>query len=350
MRTYDNCPAGLRNDTNHAMNRIYNRRDFLKHAGLRPLPAAGTWHGAAAFAKTQPIKRARGPLLKVSLNAYSFSKLLNDKVKRHAATGIDLFELVDFCAKHNFDGIDATGYFFPGYPAVPSDDYVNELKRRAFELGVGISGTGVRNNFTQPDKTKRAADVQHIKEWVEVASRLGAPVLRVFADTQMKDLSWEQVAKGYKEQVAEWIATDLRECAAHGKKHGVLIGVQNHGDFLETGEHLLTLINMVDSEWCGAIVDTGYFKSKDSYEDMARVAPYAVNWQVKQSPFGAESHVPLDLKKFVGIVRSSGYRGYLPIETLSTKAKDYDPFAVVPEVSPGTAAGHCANCMTAMRS
>jgi hypothetical protein len=78
-------------------------------------------------------------------------------------------------------------------------------------------------------------------------------------------------------------------------------------------------------------VDTGYFKSKDPYEDMARVAPYAVNWQVKQSPFGAESDVPLDLKKFIRIVRSSGYRGYLPIETLSVKGKDYDPFTVVPK-------------------
>jgi sugar phosphate isomerase/epimerase len=309
-----------------------NRRDFLKRAGLLPLAAASMELGRLpAFAEPQPIKRSGGPMLKVSLNAYSFSKLLNDKVKRHSM-GMDLFELVEFCAKYNFDGFDATGYFFPGYPNVPDDEYVNNLKRKAFEFGIGISGSGVRNNFTQPDKAKRAADVEHIKQWVEVASRLGAPVLRVFADTQMKGLSWEDVAKGHTwEQVAEWIAADLKECAAHGKKYGVIIGVQNHGDFLKTGDHLLKLINLVDSEWCGAIVDTGYFKSKDPYEDMARVAPYAVNWQVKQSPFGAESDVALDLKKFIRIVRSSGYRGYLPIETLSARGKDYDPFTVVPK-------------------
>jgi sugar phosphate isomerase/epimerase len=279
----------------------------------------------------QAIKREGGPMLKVSLNAYSFSKMLNDKVKRNKG-GIDLFELVDFCAKYNFDGFDATGYFFPGYPDVPSGDYINNLKRKAFELGVGISGSGVRNNFTVADKTKRQADVQHIKQWVEVASQLGAPVLRVFADTQMRNLSWQDVAKGYTwDQVANWISADLRECADYGEKHGVIIGVQNHGDFLQTGDHLLKLISLVDSEWCGAIVDTGYFRSKDPYEDMAKVAPYAVNWQVKQSAMGAESDVPLDLKRFVRIVRSSGYRGYLPIETLSEKGKDYDPFKVVPK-------------------
>jgi sugar phosphate isomerase/epimerase len=311
----------------------YNRRDFLKGAALIPLAAVADpelW-SASALAEVRPIKRVGGPLLKVSLNAYSFSKLLNSKVKRNGA-GVDLFDLLDFCAKYNIDGLDATGYFFPGYPQVPAVEYVNDLKRKAFALGVGISGTGVRNNFTVPDKAKRAADVNHIKEWVEVASRLGAPVLRVFADTQMRNQSWEQVAKGYSwDQVAEWIAEDLRECTAHGKKLGVIIGVQNHGDFLKTGDHLLKLINLVDSEWCGPIIDTGYFKSKDPYEDIALTAPYAVNWQVKQSPYGAGSDVPLDLKKFIRIVRASGYRGYLPIETLSVPGKDYDPFSVVPK-------------------
>jgi len=316
-----------------SMNDQYNRRAFLKRATVLPLAAAtGVGLGnIAVFAEPQPIHREGGPMLKVSLNAYSFSKLLNDKVKRNRS-GVDLFDLVDFCAKYNFDGFDATGYFFPGYPAVPSTDYINDLKRKAFESGVGISGTGVRNNFTVADKAKRAADVQHIKEWVEVASQLGAPVLRVFADTQMKNLSWQDVAKGYTwDQVADWITADLKECAAHGKKCGVIIGVQNHGDFLKTGNDLLKLVSLVDSAWCGAIVDTGYFKSKDPYQDMAQVAPYAVNWQVKQSPFGAESNVPLDLKKFVHLVRASGYRGYLPIEMLSAKGKDYDPFIVVPK-------------------
>ncbi len=308
------------------------RRSFLKCAGLVSLAAATGWglRDESAFADIQPIHRSGSSELKISLNAYSFAKLLNAKIKHHRQ-GIDLFDLVDFCAKYNIDGFDATGYFFPGFPAVPDDDYVYRLKRKAFESGIGISGTGVRNNFTQQDKAKRAGDVQTIKDWVVVASKLGAPVMRVFADTQMRGLSWHDVAKGATwDQVAAWEADDLRECAEFGKQHGVIIGVQNHGDFLETGANLLKLLNLVNSEWCGPIIDTGYFRSKDPYEDMKLLAPYAVNWQVKQSPFGAASDLPLDLKKFLGIVRSSGYRGYLPIETLSVKGKPYDPYQVVP--------------------
>lgn len=273
---------------------------------------------------------ARRTDLKVALNAYSFNKMLNDSIKGRGK-GVTLIEVLEFAAKNKFDGFDATGYFFPGYPEVPSDAYVASLKRRAAELGVGISGTGVRNNFTTSDKEVRNAGVKHIKEWVEVAAKLGAPVIRVFADTQMRSQTWETVAKGCtRDQVQDWIAAALGECAAHGKKYGVRIGVQNHGDFLKTAQEHLALIKAVGSDWCGPIVDTGYYKTPDPYADIALVAPHALNWQIKQSPFGEDSEIPTDLIKLLGIIRHSGYTGYLPIETLSPKGKPYDPYAVVP--------------------
>lgn len=281
---------------------------------------------AAGLASAQTGKA----VLKTSLNAYSFNKMLNDNIKGRGE-GITLVRVLEFAAKCRFDAFDATGYYFPGYPEVPSNDYIDGLRKRAADLGVGISGTGVRNNFTTADKAVRAEGVEHIKQYVEVAARLGAPVIRVFADTQMRAQTWQTVSGGAtREQVQDWIAAALRECAEHGRKFRVRIGVQNHGDFLKTGEELMKLVKAVGSEWCGPIVDTGYFRSADPYEDMALVAPRAVNWQVKQSPLGEDSEVPTDLVKLLKIVRKSGYSGYLPIETLSPKGKEYDPFTVVP--------------------
>ena len=299
------------------------RRDFLKTAALLPLA------GAVSPAQT-PAKPAVRSTLKVSLNAYSFNKLMNDASKKRGP-GATLVQVLEFAAKTGFEGFDPTGYYFPGYPTRPSDDYVDNLKRRAAELGLGISGTGVRNNFTTADESMRKSGVSHIKEWVEVAARLGAPVVRVFADTQMRAETWETVSKGAtRAQVQAWIAAALRECADHGKKFGVRIGVQNHGDFLKTGQELIDLIQATGSDWCGPIVDTGYFKTPDPYSDMALVAPHALNWQLKQSPFGEDSEVPTDLVRLMTIVRKSGYSGYLPIETLGPRGKEYDPYTVVP--------------------
>ncbi len=303
---------GLSNMQNTA-----TRRAFLKTSALLPI------FGAAA-------QTGRPAALKVSLNAYSFNKLLNDNI-RGRADGITLVQVLEFAAKNQFEGFDATGYYFPGYPKLPPDAYVDQLKKRAADLGVGISGTGVRNNFTTADKAVRDAGVQHIKEWVEVAARLGAPVIRVFADTQMRAENWQSVSQGAtRGQVQDWIAAALNDCATHAGKYKVKIGVQNHGDFLKTSDDLLTLVKAVGSPWCGPIVDTGYFKSDDPYADIAKVAPHAINWQVKQSVLGEDSGVPTDLIKLLTIVRKSGYTGYLPIETLSPRGKPYDPMTVIP--------------------
>lgn len=317
-----------------------SRRDFLKTAAFAPLLAGAglSLSSSIARAAIEPPKRVGGPLLKVSCNAYSFGKLLNDQLQGRGP-GMSLFDLCDFCAKVGFDAFDPTGYYFPGYekngPGVPSDKFIFDLKRRAFDLGLAISGTGVGNNFTVADKVSRDRDVQRIKNWVEVAAKLSAPVVRVFADTQMRAETWESVSHhAARDEVEKWIADDIRQCADHAAKYGVIIGVQNHGDFLKTANDVISLLNRVDSPWAGAIVDTGYFKAADPYAEMAKAAPYAVNWQVKQSPLGVEreAEAPTDLIRLMKIIRASNYRGYLPIETLSPRGNGgtYDPFKVVP--------------------
>jgi sugar phosphate isomerase/epimerase len=125
------------------------------------------------------------------------------------------------------------------------------------------------------------------------------------------------------------MADALRACADHGKQYGVLVGVQNHGDMLKTADELLKIVKMVDSDWFGVIVDTGYFLSPDPYQDIARVIPHAVNWQIKEKVDGAAGKAKTDLKKLVEIIRKGGYRGYVPIETLSVPGEPYDARARV---------------------
>lgn len=316
------------------MNTPCTRRDFLKTASVVSLAATGALGAIplAAEAAIEPVKRHGGLAVKPALNVYSFNSRLLGGLKKQA-NGVTMFDLLDFCADHGLDGIDATGYYFPNYPDAPPDSYVYEFKRRAHDLGIGIVGTGTRNYFITDDKALRADGVKNIKTWVDVASKLGAPVLRVFADDLVRHESWKKPLPNFAhDDVQAWVADDLRKCAEYGKQHGVIIGVQNHGDFNGTATEFLALLSRVGSDWCGPTLDTGYFNTPDPYVDIAQVAPYAVNWTVKQSVFdGGYGDEPIDLNRLMKIVRDSGYRGYLPIETLSPKGKPYDPFTLVPE-------------------
>ncbi|TSA20318.1 sugar phosphate isomerase/epimerase [bacterium] len=303
-----------------------NRRKFIQSVSSVSVGAVlGAATGTGLALAHPQIKRVGGSKLKTSLNAYSFNKLLSDNAKT-PGSGISLFDLLDFCAKNDFDAVDPTAYFFPGYPAVPSDAFINDFKLRAFHLGLDISGTGVKNNFADPDPKKRAADVKLVKAWIEVAAKLGAPVIRVFAGP---------IPEGYEDkwdEIAKWMVADLKECSEYGKAFGVLVGVQNHGDFLRTADGVIKIVKMVDSEWFGTILDTGFFLTPDPYVDIAKAMPYAVNLQVKESPFGAASPIRIDVKKLIKIIRDSGYRGYCPIETLSVKGQEqvYKPYESVP--------------------
>ena len=318
------------------MSNLFSRRSFLKSATVLSAAATGFNLSSRPALANEPVKRHGGFSVKPALNVYSFNSQLpnanRSSTKPARANSITMFDMLDFCADQGLDGIDATGYYFPNYPDAPPDSWLYDFKKRACQLGVGIVGTGTRNTFITPDKALRDEGVKHIKLWVEVASRLGAPVLRVFADDLVRNEPWKKaVPDNSHAEVEAWTAEALRECADHGKKNGVIIGVQNHGDFNGSATDFLRLIKAVDSEWCAPTLDTGYFNTPDPYVDIAQVAPYAVNWTVKQSVFdGGYGNVQIDLDRIMRIVRDSGYRGYLPIETLSQKGAKSDPFKTVP--------------------
>jgi hypothetical protein len=46
---------------------------------------------------------------------------------------------------------------------------------------------------------------------------------------------------------------------------------------------------------------------------------------VKERLDGKDGKVRTNLRKVVRLIREGGYRGYLPIETLSIAGEDYDP-------------------------
>ncbi len=179
-----------------------------------PLAASGI---SPLVSSTHSVIKKYGHKLKIILNVYSFKIPFVDEK-------INLFDVLDFCAEYNFDAIDPTGYYFPGYPEVPPDNYINEFKRKAFLLGLDISGTGVKNDFANPDSSSRNADIEMIKEWIVATAKLGIPYIRVFAGDHNHE--------GYsRDQIYKWMAKDFQVCCEFGKKHGVIIGLQNHNGF-----------------------------------------------------------------------------------------------------------------------
>ncbi len=296
------------------MEKAINRRDFLKKSMTIPfISAAGLSLKNDKSYSQKKITRIGGPHIKITCNAYSY----NDYFRQGKMTLDDLFEL---CAKMSFDGVDPTAYYFPGYPDVPDDEYIYHIKRKAFLLGLDISGTGIINDFTNPDKNKREADAEHVRKWMECASRLGSPVLRIFGGRGIPD--------GYsEEEVTGWVVEGIKRCAEYGKRYGVMAAIQNHNDFFKTAEQCLKVLRMVNSDWIGLMVDIGSFvNTDDPYGEIAKAAPYAVSWQIKQYMTLRGKKEKIDLNKIVTIMRNADYRGYISVEHIG----EGDPKIIMP--------------------
>jgi sugar phosphate isomerase/epimerase len=281
------------------------RREFLATAAV--LPAALSVHHSEVAASVVPGLPAR---IKTSCNLYSFNGPLT-------SGAMSLEQVIEYCAEIGFDAVDPTGYYFKGYPDVPSDALIYRIKHLAFSLGLGISGTGVRNDFAVPDSSTRDADVAHVGRWVEVAAKLGAPVLRVFDGKVMP-------AGIPKATVMDWIVDGIQRCVTAAEARGVMIVLQNHNDALKVAADYLEIRKRIPSPWFGLNVDIGSLRTTDDpYAEIARLAPYAYTWQVKELVYRRDKEERVDLTQVARILKDARYRGYVPIETLGPgDAKD----------------------------
>ena len=109
-------------------------------------------------------------------------------------------------------------------------------------------------------------------------------------------------------------------------EHGVVIALQNHNEFLKTADDVDELFERVDSDWLGLNLDIGSYRVHDPYREIEQNVKRAVTWQIKENVWIDGVETRTDFKRLADIIRRSGYRGYLPLETLGPG----DPYRKIP--------------------
>ncbi len=295
-----------------------NRRHFLA-------TSLGTL-SATALPAIEPIQRAGKSRMQLGVAAYSFRDYFqwNREKEQKVPEGHkpwSILDFIDWCADNNVPGAEVTSYFFP--PNV-DEAFLLEVKRHAYLRGVQLAGTAVGNNFALPKGEKLDEQIAYTKRWIDHAAVMSAPHIRVFAGPKPKDLSEE-------EAVANCQAA-YQECLDYAGKKGVFLGLENHGGIVAEPENLIQMVKAAKSPWAGINFDSGNFHTEDPYADLAKIAPYSVNVQLKMevSRKGAAKgeHEPSDVKRVLQILRDANYQGWFTLE-YEVKA---DPFVEVPKI------------------
>jgi len=283
------------------MRQKIDRRQFAKHCALSAVAAGGVAMQANRAIGIEPIVRNGAPKFKFSLAAYSYRDLLTGDSPQ-----LTLADFVDDCAGMDLEGTELTSYYFP---TPTTEAYLRTLKQQCFRLGLGVSGTAIGNDFGYPAGEERDQQIAAAKQWIEYAEILGAPVIRIFAGKRQENVS--------PEQTHSLMVEGIEECCDYAGQHGVYLALENHGGPTSTAEGMLSFIHDVRSPWFGVNLDTGNFYSDDPYSDLAKIAPYAVNVQVKVvTAVGEERRdkKPTDFARIAHILREATYRGYIVLE------------------------------------
>jgi sugar phosphate isomerase/epimerase len=279
------------------MDTVSDRRAFLVASCAA---AVGSVSGKSpASHAIAPIARPASSHFKFSLAAYCYRDLF-----KPGPNQLTIDDFLDDCARFDLDGAELTSYYLP---ASPSRGYLCDLKGAAFKRGLDVSGTAIANDFCHPPGERRDHEIAHVKQWIEYADRMDAPAIRIFSGNLKPDQSIDE---------ARQLAIDaINECCAYAGKYGVFLALENHHGLTTEADDMLAIVRAVQSPWFGVNMDTGNFATADVYGDLAKIAPFSLNVQIKVAiqPSGKPQE-PSDYSRLAEILRSAGYRGYVALE------------------------------------
>ncbi|MBN2328697.1 MAG: sugar phosphate isomerase/epimerase [Candidatus Omnitrophica bacterium] len=275
-----------------------SRRFFLQSGALAA--------GALAFSASAPgveaapaIQRPFGARMKLSLAGYSYRKYMSGKNPT-----MTIMDFLDECAKLGLGASEPTSYYFP---SALTTEFLLQFKRKAHLLGLDISGTAVGNTLTHPPGPEREKQIQMVKDWIDYSAIFGAPCIRIFAGSVSENAG--------KEQAIRWAVEATQQACEYAAQKGVFLALENHGGIVSEPDDMLRIIDGVQSEWFGVNFDSGNFHTEDPYQSLEKIAPYAVNAQIKveMRPQGKDRE-PADYDRLIGILGEAGYRGYTALE------------------------------------
>lgn len=276
-----------------------NRRDLLRIA-----PAAAA---SAMMPRQAPAAETKGRL-RPALCAYSYRTEL-------AGKSLTYEDLIRIAADAGVDGLDATVYWMP--TPIPGDDFLYSLKKAAYKHAVGIYSIAIRTDMCRPTTEEQNQEFDKVRQWVDVAVKLGAGHIRVFGGV---------VPKGATEaQAAAWASEVLKRSAEYAGKRGVILGLENHGGITDKAETIVQIVKAANSPWVGINLDTGNFRS-NVFPQIAMCIPHAVNVQVKIDRVLEDgSRGPGDWNRVARMLVDGGYQGYMSLEYESKDAPGQVP-------------------------
>ncbi|HXK60705.1 MAG TPA: sugar phosphate isomerase/epimerase family protein [Acidobacteriota bacterium] len=285
-----------------------NRRDFARKC----LAVAAT---GFVFSKAHAAKSA--PLAFSTLGCPAWDwKTIIEQAKKMGYSGLELRGI-----KKQMD--------LPTLPEFAGTAWKQSLKE-VEDSGLKIINLGASTQLHEPRSSRRKADLDSAKKFIDLAHNLKCPYIRVFGDRFVKDEP--------RQATVDRVIAGLKELGEHAKGSGVTVLLESHGDFNKSSD-LKPIFENVGMSEVGLLWDmhhTYVFGNEPPAETWKQMRKYVRHLHIKDSRReGSDVRYMLigtgtvPVKETISILRSGGYKGWYSLEW----EKGWHPELEEPEVA-----------------
>ncbi|MFH1748889.1 MAG: sugar phosphate isomerase/epimerase family protein [Planctomycetota bacterium] len=231
--------------------------------------------------------------------------------------GWSLGQTVEAARRYGFEGVELRG--IAGELDVRRlPDFSGEgiaRSRALFEdAGIDIVSLDSSARLWQREADELRENMAEAEDYIELAGRIGAPLVRVFGGYIPEGVPLERAVRR--------LAGNLAALGDRARERGVAVAIETHDDFL-TGKVLSEVMRATDHESVGVVWDVSncFWTGEPIQETVALLAPYLRHVHIKDSvldgrearlTFIGDGDVPIH--DVLTVLSELGYKGYLSYE------------------------------------
>jgi sugar phosphate isomerase/epimerase len=230
-------------------------------------------------------------------------------------------KILDFAAQNGFAAVELRGLQgnldLPSHPVFAAG-HIEETKRAIASHNLRIACVSSSTETGESDPEKRAKGLADARRFIDLASSLGAPYVRVFGKSS--DSGHPTVPSG---DLKRQVAAGLRELGDYARPRNVTVLIESHDDFTSWSV-LQEVLGRADSPHVGLLWDAfhTFATSNESPEvTLNALRPWIRHTHLKDAVgsgpnrkyvLTGRGNVPV--RKQVDVLHASGYKGFYCFE------------------------------------
>jgi len=271
------------------------------------------------------VKNTSVAISTVALSPLLFAKMEASKIPIAFSTlgcpAWDWQKILTFAHDHGFSAVELRG--MQGSMDLPSNPIfapgrIEQTKKEIAEKNLRIACVSSSAQMYVEDPTKRAKEMSDARRFIDLASSLGAPNVRVFGGKAEADKS-----PFPDDETKKRVAAGLRELGEYAGPKNVTVIIESHDHFTSSAT-LKDVLNLADSKHVGLLWDAHHTFATSNEEPeftVKQLGPWIRHTHLKDSTGSGEDrkyvltgrgNVPIERQ--IKALQSIGYKGFYCFE------------------------------------